>query len=371
MVVPALALAFGLLTAAPPAPEADAAPGLCAPAAQLLELADCPDLGPGAYRAQYAAAALPAEIPELPLEKLSRPARVLDEAYARVITPDAPLFATPEDALAGLAARSLGTGFIFVQLVEAVAAGDLALYRVRSGEYIRAADLEAVEPTGFQGLKLSARPAGLFGWLVSATRPSPAPGVPASPDVRRLARYRVVQIFGAVRVGAWNWYLVGPGQWVEQRAVSVVTLHPPPAGVSGDWVQVNLYEQNLVAYEGDQPVYATLISSGLDRWATEPGLFQVYARLRDDRMRGAYAPDKSDYYYLEAVPYVLYFDGDRALHGEYWHDRLGFKRSHGCVNLAPLDARWLYNWAEPGTPVWVFDPSQAGGANAEATAVGP
>jgi lipoprotein-anchoring transpeptidase ErfK/SrfK len=141
--------------------------------------------------------------------------------------------------------------------------------------------------------------------------------------------------------------------------------------VNGNWVQVNLYEQNLVAYEGGQPVYATLVSSGLDKWATEPGLFQVYARLRDDRMRGAYAPDKSDYYYLEAVPYVLYFDGDRALHGEYWHDRLGFKRSHGCVNLAPLDARWLYNWAEPGTPVWVFDPSQAGGANAEAAAVGP
>jgi hypothetical protein len=367
MFAPALALAASLL--APP--PADAAPGLCAPAAQVLELAGCPDLGPGAYRAQYAAAALPATIPALPLEKLTRPAKVLDATYARVITPEAPVFATLEDALAGLAARSLGTGFIFVQLVEAVADGDLPLYRVRSGEYIRADDVETVEPTGFQGVQLTERPAQLFGWLVAATRPSPAPGVPASPDVRRLARYRVVQVFGTVRVGAWNWYLIGPGQWVEQRAVSVVTLHPPPQGVNGNWVQVNLYEQNLVAYEGGQPVYATLVSSGLDKWATEPGLFQVYARLRDDRMRGAYAPDKSDYYYLEAVPYVLYFDGDRALHGEYWHDRLGFKRSHGCVNLAPLDARWLYNWAEPGTPVWVFDPSQAGGANAEAAAVGP
>ena len=81
------------------------------------------------------------------------------------------------------------------------------------------------------------------------------------------------------------------------------------------------------------PIAAGLLAV---RRAIEPGLFQVYARLRADRMRGAYAPDKSDYYYLEAVPYVLYFDGDRALHGEYWHDRLGFKRSHGCVNLACL-----------------------------------
>ncbi|MBL8058812.1 MAG: L,D-transpeptidase [Anaerolineales bacterium] len=359
------ALALALLA------SADAAPALCAPAAQLLELADCPDLGPGAYRAQYAAAALPPVLPDLPLADLPRPAKALSETYARVVTPDAPLFTTPEDAAAGLAVRTLGRGFVFVQLVEAATAGDLPLYRVHSGEYIRAADLELVEPTSFQGVQFTERPAGSFGWLVATVRPSPAPGVPAPKEVRRLARYRVVQIFGTVRVGAWNWYLIGPGQWVEQRAVSVVTFHPPPAGVSGDWVQVNLYEQNLVAYEGDQPVYATLVSSGLDKWATEPGLFQVYARLRADRMRGAYAPDKSDYYYLEAVPYVLYFDGDRALHGEYWHDRLGFKRSHGCVNLAPLDARWLYNWAGLGTQVWVFDPSQAGGANAEAAAIGP
>ena len=53
----------------------------------------------------------------------------------------------------------------------------------------------------------------------------------------------------------------------------------------------------------------------------------------------------------------MYYDGARALHGEYWHDSLGFKRSHGCVNMAPLDARWLFDWAATGTPVWVYDPS--------------
>ncbi|MBP7692613.1 MAG: L,D-transpeptidase [Anaerolineales bacterium] len=364
-----LTAALALMLAQPPA--GDLTPPLCAPAAQAAELAGCPDLGPGAYRAQYAAAAPPAAPPELPLEKLPRPAKILEAAYARVITPEAPVFATPEDAAAGAASRSLGQGFIFVQLVEAVAAGDLALYRIRSGEYVRAADVEPVEPTGFQGVRLTARPAYPFGWLVANTRPSPAPGVPASPQVKRLARYRVVQILGTVRVGAWNWYLIGPEQWVEQRALSVVNLHAPPAGVTGNWVQVDLYEQNLVAYEGAQPVYATLVSSGLDKWATEPGLFQVYARLKDDRMRGAYEPDRSDYYALEAVPFVMYFDGDRALHGEYWHDRLGFKRSHGCVNLAPLDARWLYAWTALGTYVWVYDPSRPAAASAEGAPEGP
>lgn len=363
-----LALALALtLAAAPPPPET----ALCAPSAQTAELADCPDQGPGAYRAAFAAAALPAETPELPAERLPRLAKVLEAVYARVITSDAPLFATPEDALAGNIVRTTGKGFIFMQLVEALAAGDQPLYRVRGGEYIRAADVQAVEPSGFQGLALTARPAYPFGWIVANTRPSSTPGVPAPREVKRLARYRVVQIFAAVRVGAWNWYLIGPGQWLEQRAVSVVNLHPPPEGVTGRWVQVDLYEQTLVAYEGSQPVYATLVSSGLDKWATQPGLFQVYARLKDDRMRGAYEPDRSDYYYLEAVPYVMYFDGDRALHGQYWHDRLGFKRSHGCVNLAPLDARWLFDWVARGTYVWVHDPSQPDGVRAEAAAVGP
>jgi lipoprotein-anchoring transpeptidase ErfK/SrfK len=86
-------------------------------------------------------------------------------------------------------------------------------------------------------------------------------------------------------------------------------------------------------------------------------------------MSGSYERNGSDYYYLEAVPWVMYFDGDRALHGEYWHDRLGFKRSHGCVNLAPLDARWLYDWAEVGTPVWVYD--SLGQKLTDDVAVGP
>ncbi|MCS6911273.1 MAG: L,D-transpeptidase, partial [Anaerolineales bacterium] len=59
-------------------------------------------------------------------------------------------------------------------------------------------------------------------------------------------------------------------------------------------------------------------------------------------------------------------------HGQYWHDGLGYKRSHGCVNLSPLDARWLYNWAARGTYVWVYDPSLSAEARAEVgTVEGP
>lgn len=348
----------------------DVADDLCVPRAQISELAACEPVGPGAYQAQYAAAHIPAQVAELLTEKLPRPAKVLEQSYARVITADAPLFTSAEEAQAGVAADSLGKGFVFVQTLGTVQAGEQVLYQTRSGKFIRAADVQPVEPSRWQGLKLTAKPERTFGWLVKSVRPSALPGIPAPTSLKRLARGTLIQIFGTVRVGAWNWYLVGNSQWVEQRAVSVVSFLAPPEGVTGNWVQVDLYEQTLVAYEGAQPVYATLVSSGLEKWATEPGLFQVWARLKDDQMQGAYEPDGSDYYSLEAVPYVMYFDGDRALHGQYWHDALGYKRSHGCVNLSPLDARWVYEWSALGTYVWVFDPSQPE-ARTEAVAEGP
>jgi hypothetical protein len=361
-----LAVTLTLLAAPPPA---ETVAPLCTPQAQIAQMEPCPALGPGLYAAQYAEARLPDALPELITERLPMPAKVIDFVYARVTTPEAPLFATPEEAAAGSPAKTIGRGFVFVNLVNQTQHGDQVLYQIRGGEYIRAGDVTVVEPTRFQGLKLTERPAYPFGWVVANVRPSPAPGAAAPRETRSLRRGLVVQIFGEVQVGRWKWYLLGPGQWVEQRALSVITFNPPPEGVTGKWAQVDLYEQTLVAYEGATPVYATLVSSGLDKWATQPGLFQIYARLLTDRMSGAYAPDKSDYYYLEAVPWVMYFDGDRALHGEYWHDRLGFKRSHGCVNLSPLDSKWLYNWSERGTYVWVYDPS--GQTKADGVAEGP
>jgi hypothetical protein len=281
----------------------------------------------------------------------------VDFTYARLVTPGAALFASPEDALAGIVKRTMGRGFIYVNVLGTVHRADQTFYRIRTGEYIRAADVSVIKPTDFQGLHFSGTPAYPVAWIVTNVRPSLLPGAAPPRDRPVLPRRSVVQIFAVQRVGQWDWFLIGPDQWVEQRTVSKINFNPPPEGVSGKWIQVDLYEQTMVAYEDARPVYAALVSSGLNRWPTEPGLFHIWARLRVDGMSGAYERDGSDYYYLEAVPWVMYFDGDRALHGQYWHDRLGFKRSHGCVNLAPLDARWLFDWSEKGTPVWVYDPS--------------
>jgi hypothetical protein len=368
MFLPTLALIVTLNVTPPPVTSADTR-ALCVPSVQLAQPEACPAYGPGDYWAHYATARVPAPLPDLPLASLPVPDPIIEFNYARVTTPDAPLFTTPADGVAGHVARTLGKGFIFVNMLESAEEGGQAFYKIRAGEYIRASDVQAVTPSSFQGLKFTTPPTYPVGWLVATVRPSYRPGEAAPTTGPRLGRYRVVQIFATQKVGDWNWYLVGPNQWLNQRVVSVLTLNAPPSGVTGKWVQVDLYEQTLVAYEDTTPVYATLISSGLDKWATRPGLFQVYARYYLDGMRGSYEPDGSDYYSLESVPWVMYFDGARALHGEYWHNGLGFKRSHGCVNLAPLDARWLYDWTPKGTWVWVYDPSgqtpvdgEAGGA---------
>ena len=98
-------------------------------------------------------------------------------------------------------------------------------------------------------------------------------------------------------------------------------------------------------------VYATLVSSGLRGWDTPPGLFRVWFKIKSGKMSGGY--NRPDYYFLEDVLWTMYFNRDIALHTAYWHDGFGYRHSHGCVNLAALDARWLFDWALEDLWVWV------------------
>ncbi|MEA5574673.1 L,D-transpeptidase [Calothrix sp. UHCC 0171] len=112
------------------------------------------------------------------------------------------------------------------------------------------------------------------------------------------------------------------------------------------WIEINLKEQKLLAWEGNQFVYGTTISTGKRLTPTPTGVFAVQTKLRQARMRG------SDYD-IPDVPYTMYYDGNYAIHGAYWHNNFGTPVSHGCVNLPPKNALWLFNWAKVGTPVVV------------------
>jgi lipoprotein-anchoring transpeptidase ErfK/SrfK len=120
-----------------------------------------------------------------------------------------------------------------------------------------------------------------------------------------------------------------------------------PGYASGNgerWIDVDLTNQSVYAYEGDTVVNSFIVSTGTWLTPTVTGQYKVYVKYRSASMSG---PG----YYLPAVPYIMYFYKSYGLHGTYWHNNFGTPMSHGCVNLRTDDAAWLYDWASVGTVV--------------------
>ena len=141
--------------------------------------------------------------------------------------------------------------------------------------------------------------------------------------------------------------------WVGQRLrvrandqpESTLSLVAAPAD-GKRWIEVDLTNQTLTAWQGDVPVMFTAISSGRAGTPTVTGRFTVGTKYKVARMTG---PG----YDIPDVPWVMYFHQGYALHGAYWHNNFGVPMSHGCVNLRPNEAEMLYDWASAGTEVYV------------------
>ncbi|NJL93680.1 MAG: L,D-transpeptidase [Anaerolineae bacterium] len=225
---------------------------------------------------------------------------------------------------------------------------------INVGEWMHVRHLREVYPSYFSGVLVQGDTGIPWGWILVSHYASASPGGPEVRDpAYRVQRYNLTHFYETTVVDGWRWYNVGNGRWVKQTLVSKVQNAPNP-GVGGRWVAVDLYEQNLVAYEGNTMVFATLISSGLPGTDTNPGVFQVWARTANAPMNGQSGGYGN--YRLENVPYAIYFDGDISLHGTYWHNRFGYRQSRGCVNLSISDARWLFDWlGEGGVYVYYSD----------------
>jgi hypothetical protein len=146
-------------------------------------------------------------------------------------------------------------------------------------------------------------------------------------------------------------YRIGPEEWIDVKDVRVFEpVGRPPLLVPNErWIDIDLDRQILVAFEGEVPVYATLVSSGAKETPTTTGLYRMWLKESEADMRNLKAEDP---YSVATVPWTQFFfpDEDLALHTAYWHDGFGKPKSHGCVNLAPRDARWLYYWSDPQVP---------------------
>jgi hypothetical protein len=310
----------------------------------------CPPYSPAIRVARIR---LPEPLPELSVVPLGSPGgNVTPFTYAQVIQDNAPVYSHPIEATYGLPPkRRLGVGFVWVSVQGQTTYGGRNFFQINAGEYVPAEVLALYRPSAFQGVALAQQPERPFAWILRAVRPLAAPGGEAKAEAPVYQRYDLVQIFATEHLGDQVWYLIGQDQWINQVYVGKVTPLPTPEGVApgAAWIDINLFEQTLAAYVGDRMVYATLVSSGLPGWNTPPGLFQIWLKVGVGKMSGAY--DRPDYYFLEDVPWAMYFNQDIALHGAYWHNSFGYRHSHGCVNLAPRDAQWLFDWA-PET-AWV------------------
>lgn len=249
------------------------------------------------------------------------------------------------DAPNGTMIDTLGTGFNFITVRQFSADGAWA--EVSEGKWVPTSTLsEEVPLSTYAGVLLPEDPLPYpMAWTLVHLRPSATPGAEADPNNPFYYRYSKVNIYATVVVDGWNWYQIGVDEWVKQTSVAMIIPVERPDEVDTErWVSVDLYEQVAIAYEDERPVFATLISSGMADWPTNEGLFHIYLRYPRHLMSGGEELD--DFYYIEEVPWTMYFDDQIALHGAYWHDGFGFRRSHGCVNMSVTDAHWLYEWAE-------------------------
>ncbi len=347
------------VTAQGTTPEEEPANGavVCAPGVYTFTPDDCLPLGPSTYITEMAKLGL--TFPPRPLlaYKPDPALTQLPYHYFKLEEDTVPILSGPDGNETG---EYFQPGFVYVSYVDRVESKGV-YYMLQNGGWIPGKGSRIGDYPRFQGLQFKSTPHNPFAWPLPIRSWSipvyRAPGYNSPVTDKTLAALaEMVQVYATQNADGVDWNMVGPDQWVEASQLATVTPDPtPPAGVTtGRWIDVNLAEQTLAVYDNSQLVFATVVATGLKPFWTRPGLFQIYQKKEAETMRNN---DPADYYYLDDVPWTMYFDKARALHGAYWRTQMGFPQSHGCVNLSVGDAHWLFNWAHEGDYVYVHDPS--------------
>lgn len=196
-------------------------------------------------------------------------------------------------------------------------------------------------PEGFEALDY---PLAFTRFEVTFTSRTPGEEAPMS-NANALAPYHLAHIFAEVEVDGELWYQIGVDQWLPAAAFNLIKPVQRPEEIDTRvWIAVDIAEQTVMAYEDEKLVFASLVATGHTWSPTEPGFWRVYLQY-GHRLMTRGNPNDSWFYFMEDVPFTLYFNGDRALHGAYWHDAFGERQSHGCVNMSLNDSYWLWSWA--------------------------
>jgi hypothetical protein len=268
----------------------------------------------------------------------------------------------------GPIARRMVKGF-YLALDRQFVSGGSSWWKTTGGLIAPADRLYVQKPlTDFKGAWLSDRaapapaeagmaPNPLVGWALHRTKKYTLSGKKAVAG-DSVPRFTMVKLTGKNEVvGGVRYDETEDGWWMRVTEGARTRPGPLPRDLApGEkWIDVNLTTQTLIAYEGDKPAFATLVSTGKrdhqnkeKDHATPQGSYRIREKHVAATMDGDVASDGP--YSIEDVPWIMYFNGSYALHGAFWHASFGSVRSHGCVNLAPADARTMFNWTEPHVP---------------------
>lgn len=272
-------------------------------------------------------------------------ARIWQEPVAVYVSPGDPALMTPIDTL--LPPDS------WISIDEEVEQDGRLWYRIADQAYVLADAVQIGAPSLFHGITVTETLTHPLVYIATqGLNVRARPGAAAdNPPVGMLNRYDVVICLGSQQAGDALWHQIGENRWIHGAYARVVYPVQRPEGVPADarWIAVDLAQQTLSAYEGEQLVFVTLVSSGRPPYFTPKGLNRIWIKLQTGDMQGGIV-ERGDYYALQDVPWIMYFNKDVGLHAAYWHDRFGYPSSHGCVNLSPLDAKWLFGWATPQLP---------------------
>ena len=214
--------------------------------------------------------------------------------------------------------------------------------------YVAISDLMMRPASAFEGVAVT--PAQWpFAWIMPVTREEltvvrEGPAATAA-RVRDLSYRTIVPVLETRD----RFARIGANEWVALSTLAVARASQRPRGVRADerWIDVDLDEKVMVTYEGDTPVFATLVSTGFGG-ATPTSLHRIVEKRATMTL---VSPEiATGTWSIPDVPFMMIFRKYYGVHTAYWHDSFGKQRGHGCVNLSPRDARHLYDWTLPEVP---------------------
>ena len=368
LLVSVLLACASLFLVLPALAEGNDPPVLCLPGIYYDQPDDCLIAGPSTYLTQMARKGITFPLAPMSATPIDPLLSQVSNRYGKVNRENAPIYNSVDEALKGkrgASTRAINSSFSYISYSEEQIVNGKRFFSIASGGWMTNGDVSRIGALPHEhGYTFSETPAYTIGFVLNFVEPDltqtkRTPGEGANDYTgHTLKNYQAVPIYDVQHVKDMDWFMIAPDEWLPQRLVVRVTPNTtPPPDITGDrWIEVNLLEQTLAVYDHRQLVFATVVATGVDQTWTRPGTFQIKQKLQSTLMRGL-LDNGGDAYYLEDVPWTMYFDGARALHGAYWRAKMGYPQSHGCVNMTVGDAHWVFDWAKEGDWVYVWDPS--------------